>query len=87
MISLALPLRTTIGERALAKKSLENGGEGMKIVPSGRVKGGVVTKDGSIILASDEPPAVVVLTPEFQNSKVQWKCIGFPTKIMPATCR
>jgi Tfp pilus assembly major pilin PilA len=77
------PLRATIGERALAKNSLEDVGEGMKIVPSGRVKGGVVTRDGLIILASDEPPAVVIFTPEFQDSEVQWKCIGFPTKYMP----
>jgi hypothetical protein len=87
MIIFASPLRAIIDERALAKNSLKNVGKEMQIVPSGRVKSGVISQDGLIILASDEPPAVVVFVPEFQDSKVHWQCIGVPAKYMPARCR
>jgi hypothetical protein len=59
----------------------------MKIVTDRRVNGGMVSKDGAIIVESEEPPAVIVLTPEMKGEAVQWQCRGFPTKYMPATCR
>jgi type IV pilus assembly protein PilA len=86
-IVIASSLKTEITQRALAKKSLVNVGVGMQMAPAGRVKGGMVTREGVIIVVIEEPVAVVVLAPKMEGEEVKWECHGFPAKHMPAACR
>lgn len=80
-------LREQINERALQNNSLANVGAGLEVKPSGRTKGGLVMKDGVILVYGEDPPAVIVLMPTYENGAVTWKCTGFPLKYMPASCR
>ena len=87
IVLYASSFKTEITQRALKTKSLANVGIGMQVLPSRRVKGGMVTKDGVIIVTSEDPPAVVILTPDIQGGEIKWQCRGYPTKYMPAMCR
>lgn len=79
--------RSVISERFEQTHSLRGIGSGMTVVPAGRVKKGIVTSDGVIVLASDDPPAVVFVTPELIDGKLSWRCSGWPQNIMPMLCR
>lgn len=44
----------------------------------------------TIYLVSEDPPAVVNLTPHLQDATqgtLQWRCVGYPARTMPGTCR
>jgi len=87
MLVVASPYRTAITERAIQRQSLSGVGEGLKIEPMGRVHGGAISANGVITLFSDEPRALVVLRPHFENSELKWACEGFPLKAMTVSCR
>jgi hypothetical protein len=83
-------LRDTIEARVQASKTLTHAGEGLQVKRSGRLVGGLVTDAGTIYLVSEDPPAVVSLTPQLQDmaqGTLQWKCVGYPARTMPRTCR
>ena len=79
--------RAEVETRALANGKLEGSGKAMSIRREGRVAGGIITNDGTIVVASDDPEFVVFLTPSFNDNKVQWICTAHPAKLAPASCR
>lgn len=87
LIVAASSNRDEIVERFTTQKTLSNIGSSLEIKTGGRVKSGVVTPDGVVILASEDPPAVVLLIPSIAESGLKWKCIGFPSKFMPQSCK
>ncbi len=79
--------RITISKRAEQANSLKNSGLGLTIEPNKRVTAGTVSRDGTIIVSSEDPPGFVVLRPRMENGGVQWYCGGLPIKNMPVSCR
>ena len=51
------------------------------------VSAGLAGLDGQIVLASQEPPAVVIMQPVTQDGALGWKCSGEPRELMPETCK
>lgn len=87
LILSTAPLRSEINGRIAQGKSLSGVGAELQIEVAGRTKWGVVTNDGSIIIASEDPLAVVVLQPKLVSGEVSWKCSGFPIQdIIPGSC-
>lgn len=78
--------RSQIGDRFESQKTLSNIGTGLQIELSRRVRSGTVTPDGIIVLASDDPPAVVLVSPQIESGKLIWKCSGVPKSLMPKSC-
>jgi len=87
LILAASGMRTVIAERFDSNHTLANSGLGLKVDPTPRVKSSIVTADGAIVVAGDDPPAVVFLTPFVVEGKLTWKCSGVPEKLMPMVCR
>lgn len=87
LVLAASSYRSVVAERAQARQSLIGVGEGLRLKTEGRVHGGTISVNGIITLFSDEPRALIVLRPYFENSEVKWACEGFPLKAMPAPCR
>jgi type IV pilus assembly protein PilA len=79
--------RVEITNRLAVQKTLRNVGVGLQLDIGNRAKGGLITNDGTIIIASEDPPAVVILSPTLSEGTVTWKCMGFPLKYMPISCR
>lgn len=79
--------RSVIAERAESKQSLTGVGEGLSIRVEGRVRGGSISTNGVISVYSDNPQAMVVLSPYWDKTSVEWKCAGFPLEVMPLLCR
>jgi len=87
---LAVSLRTEITERIRAGTPPQSAGAGLTITRGGAVKGGTVSENGSIYVVFENPPAV--LTMKITNfdpatRQVKWQCLGYPAKVMPASCR
>lgn len=87
LILATASIRMEIEGRIDQRQSLESVGAGLHIKHEGRIKGGLITNDGVIVIAGDDPPAVVILQPTLIEGKVTWKCSGFPQKYMPMSCR
>ena len=87
LILSAYTMRSAIERRAAQTQSLNGVGAGLRVELGRRTKGGLVTNDEIIIVASDDPPAVAILQPSFIEGKITWSCLGFPTKHMPGICR
>ncbi|WP_342617103.1 hypothetical protein [Rhodoferax sp. GW822-FHT02A01] len=79
--------RTQMDERFESQKTLENIGKGIQVELTQRVRSGMVTSDGTIVLASEDPVAVVFLTPHVEQGKLIWKCSGLPKSVLPMPCR
>jgi hypothetical protein len=90
VLLLSSQLKNEITERIQRNKTLEHAGLGLKVQPHGRLIGGLVSDNGVIFLVSEDPAAVVSLTPQLKNAttgELQWTCLGYPTRTMPAQCR
>jgi Tfp pilus assembly major pilin PilA len=87
LIMSASLARQEIENRAKKTNSLQGVGIGLQIAPDRRAKAGAVTNDGIIVAVSEDPPAVVILSPTLDRGTISWKCLGFPTKYMPQPCR
>ena len=87
VVLAASSYRSVISDRFEQAHSLRDIGKGIAVIPAGRVKKGLVTSDGVIVVASDDPSVVVFLTPEVLGGKLNWRCSGWPQKIMPMLCR
>ncbi len=87
MLAYANTLREEIELHAQKQQSLANSGASLKVQKLGHITGGLVTKDGMIITVSEDPGAVVMLTPMMNNGVISWKCLGYPNKHMPMNCR
>ncbi len=80
-------LRGEIEQRAKANSTLESAGEGLKVRPLSNDAEGFVTSNGIIVLASKNPPAVVVFEPHLAGNQINWTCRGAPLSLVPASCR
>jgi hypothetical protein len=78
--------RSQISDRFESQKTLSNIGAGLQVELSKRVRSGIVTPDGTIVLVSEDPPAVVLVSPHIEAGKLIWKCSGFPRSVMPKSC-
>lgn len=82
-----------ISWRYHTSKSLTDIGSGLDVEPAGRVAGGKVLTsgkvlpDGTIIVVSEDPPALVILRPTVENDELKWSCFGVPENLMPRGCR
>jgi hypothetical protein len=94
MFLLLSSQREEITERIQTSKTVANSGVGMSIKKQGRIVGGVVTESGTMIAISQDPPAVMMLAPEFikpasaaEKGEVKWTCSGYPDKSVPMSCK
>lgn len=78
--------RSQISDRFESQKTLSNIGMGLQVELSRRVRSGIVTTDGTIVLASEDPLAVVLVSPQIEAGKLIWKCSGVPRSVMPKSC-
>ena len=76
-----------INKRISQHQSITAAGAGLQIELSGRVKEGFISNDGVIVVAGEDPPAVVIFQPTFASGVVTWKCSGLPKKHMPSSCQ
>lgn len=86
----ASTLRSQVEERARANGTLKGSGQGLVLNAlnlAGRTITGLVSQDGEIIAIGEDPPAVIILSPQLSASAVTWKCRGYPTKVVPMQCR
>jgi len=79
--------RTQIDERFDSQKTLDNIGKGIQVELTQRVRSGMVTSDGTIVLVSEDPVAIVILTPHVEQGQLIWKCSGSPKSVLPMPCR
>ena len=94
MILAASPAKIQITERARTGVPLQSIGVGVAIPVGQRVGAAQISGDGVIMLASSEPPSVVMLVPHAKPAErpgdalvLEWICTGSPAKFMPASCR
>jgi hypothetical protein len=87
LFSLSTPLVTEIERVSKQHDTLSDSGVGIKVMPGKYLSGGIVSRDGTIVEISKNPPAVIMLVPEFSVGSVTWKCTGFPKEYMPVDCR
>ena len=79
--------RAQISERVEQTHTLASAGAGITIAIEGRTKAAMVQDDGTIVVAGDDPTAVVMLQPALADGQVHWRCVGLPTNLMPGSCR
>lgn len=88
--------KPTVSEAAWSNRSLTDSGQGLTIVPTGRVTGGNVSQDGTITVegsaASVGTAITITLLPVMADAdaKLVWTCAaGDPSiyKYVPAECR
>jgi len=87
LVLAAASARPAIAERIVKAQSVSGVGAGIHVELNRRAKAEVVTNEGTIIVASDDPPAVVIFRPALVDGAVTWKCSGLPAKVMPVMCR
>lgn len=87
LVVAASAYKEAIAARAVAQQSVVGSGAGLSIEPRGQMRGGAISRDGVISLYSEEPPALVELTPTWDGTAVEWTCAGFPLKSMPLLCK
>jgi hypothetical protein len=79
--------KQAITQKALAASTVRGSGEGVAVAIAGRLSAGVVTSDGIIIGAGEDPAVVFILTPTLDQARVTWRCVGYPVKSVPMSCR
>jgi hypothetical protein len=83
MLAYGAAARHEIDERIENGVSLKDAVTDMTIELSGSLAWGTVTSDGVIILAREDPVALIILEPSPRDKGVK----GFPNAIVPAECR
>lgn len=87
--------RTAIAEKFESDRDPGNAGAGLVFNPAGRISGGSVSRDGTIVINGSTAgtsvgfAVTVIITPSYDTGTgtVIWKCVGQPSAYMPATCR
>lgn len=87
--------RTAIAEKFQSELDPANAGAGLTFNPVGRISGGAVSRDGTIVIHGSTAAtslgfaATVTITPAYNTATgtVTWNCKGKPAEHMPATCR
>jgi type IV pilus assembly protein PilA len=87
--------RTAIAERFESERDPANAGAGLSFNKVGRISGGSISRDGTIVIHGSTASTsvgiavTVTITPTYDTATgtVAWNCKGHPTEHMPATCR
>jgi hypothetical protein len=87
LLLTASSFKQEVTERALDQKSLTGAGTGLKVIPTTRLKAGIVTEDGVIVIAASTPPAIAVFIPKFDAGRVVWNCRIYPAEFAYEECR
>ncbi len=91
MLSVTDSVRATVRARVLQKRSVSGAGAGLdaglaQARESGVISYGLVTEEGTIIVATDSPRAALILKPRFAGDTVTWGCTGIPSEFQPQRC-
>jgi hypothetical protein len=79
--------RESVAENIKTHRSLEHANDSVVFHREGRALTGNISSNGTIVVIGEDPAALVVLKPSFEDGAVTWKCFGFPLNVMPASCR
>jgi hypothetical protein len=68
--------------------TLEGSGLGVEFAPRGKfTNGGYVSRNGTIVVTTGDPIAILIFQPRMEKGSVTWSCSGYPSKVLPAACR
>lgn len=81
-----VPVREAIAKRIIQRHSVSGTGA-ERISATGRIEDGLVSNDGTIVVMTIEPRAVVILQPMLGDGKVEWKCFVSPAILVPKGCQ
>lgn len=87
IVNMVASTRLAITEQIRKSGSISGSGVDVAIGPERRLVYGFVTEDGTIVAVGEDPAVVFFLAPRLEEGEVQWSCVGFPTEIVPSTCR
>lgn len=87
VVSYAEAQRAQIEQQAASRKSLKDVTTGIRLPPAGKITAGYITRDGTIVAISADPPAMIVLLPVMADGAISWTCMGTPSKHVPERCR
>ncbi len=87
LILSASSARVQIAERVAQSHTLRGAGAGVSVAIGEGAKAATVTEDGVIVVAGDDPVAVAIFQPSLVDGKISWSCKGFPSSLMPSSCR
>ena len=93
LILQASGFRTSISEKAQVDGSMSSAGTGLTVNIVGKVTGGSVSSDSTIVINGTTAPTSVgagvtlTMTPTFTQGTLTWSCAGIPSKYFPASCR
>jgi type IV pilus assembly protein PilA len=84
-----------VSERIYNDNTMANAGEGLTVIPSGKITGGAIGQTGTISVMGSATAAsvgisiTVVLTPTVEAGRVIWACSTDPQnfKYVPTECR
>lgn len=87
--------RSAISEKFALELDPVNAGADVAFKTVGKISGGSVSRDGIIVIngstasTSVGMPVTITITPTYDTAtgNITWKCVGEPTKLMPASCR
>jgi hypothetical protein len=80
-------IRDEITRRISEAQTLSNAGTGLTVPQGKRVQWSLVTPDGILFAATDDPPSILILKPSLSAGEVQWQCNVFPITYAPFTCK
>ena len=93
LILQASGFRTSISEKAQVDGSIASAGTGLTVNIVGKVTGGSVSSDSTIVIngttvaSSVGAMVTLTMTPTFTQGTLTWSCAGIPSKYFPASCR
>ena len=93
LILQASGFRTSISEKAQVDGSIASAGTGLTVNIVGKVTGGSVSDDSTIVIngttvaSSVGAMVTLTMTPTFTGGTLTWSCAGIPSKYFPASCR
>jgi type IV pilus assembly protein PilA len=87
--------RTAVSEKFQSDNDTLSAGTGLTLMPVGKISGGTVTVDGTIVITGNSMSTsigqnvTITILPVYNTSTgtIIWHCQGMPAKYMPATCR
>ena len=87
LVLSASSARVQVEARAAQNGTLKGAGIGIAVDATQGARFSLVSDDGVIVVAGDDPAAVVMFRPVLVGSQVTWNCKGFPVRLMPPACK
>lgn len=86
MLAIAQPLQRAVEAHAVASRTLQGAGAGIKMAPA--FFDSTVLWDGTIVLRNRNSfGQVIVLQPTLKEGSVTWQCAGGSARDVPTHCR